>query len=248
MSLALIAQLALAAPLSLTATDGTAIAASHDGSGEAGIVLVHGKDGSHDDWTSLSAKLSSSGFQVVAIDLRGHGASGGAPLQPEDYLSMTSDVSAAAAWLRANGAGSVAVIGTELGANVALNAAATDTTIDNLLLLSPGLNHEGVKVGAAVGAYTGPLLIVAGKSDLMGNKAATILGGRATGPKHIELAPTSAKGLNLLNSVPGLDGLMISWINGSFNSAADPASIRPEIGSEASDQLETTGTRLEDRR
>ena len=238
-----------AAPIQLQSSDGVALAAEHDGSGKNGVVLVHGKGGSNADWAAIVGRLSAGGFNVVALDLRGHGGSAGAPLAEDDFPKMTADVDAAVGWLRSHGAETVGVIGAELGANVALNAASDNTGIDNLLLLSPGLNHDGVKVGAAIAAYgKRPLLLVAGASDTMASKAATILADKTVGPKHLELPDTSAKGPRLLTSVPDLESLVISWLNGSFRSASDPTSMRPEISAAGGDQIETTGTRLEDRR
>ncbi len=244
----LLATAALAGPLQLQTQDGVALSAHEEGAGENGVILVHGKGGSHADWRALSTRLSANGFHVVAVDLRGHGGSTGAPLGAEDYLSMTGDVEAAARWLHDNGAKEVSVIGAELGANVALNAASNSKSIANVLLLSPGLNHDGVKVGAAIGSWSGPLLLVSGTGDVMGAKAANILADKASGPKHLELPETPARGVGLLNSVPELEGLLISWLNGSFRSASDPASVRPEISTHGSEDIETTGTRLEDRR
>ncbi|MFT4627815.1 MAG: pimeloyl-ACP methyl ester carboxylesterase [Myxococcota bacterium] len=248
-ALLLSASLALAASVQLTTADGVKIHAESFGSGANGVVLVHGKGGSRSDWSTLSAKLSSAGFQVLAVDLRGHGESASGALQEADYLKMTADVDAAAAWLTAHGATSVAAVGAELGANLALNAAANNPTIQNLLLLSPGLNHEGVKVGSAVTSYgKRPLLLVAGAGDLMASKAATILESRATGPRLVELPDTSARGHQLLHSAPDVEALLLSWLNGSFSDVGDPGSGRPDIGTAASDGIETTGTRLEDRR
>ncbi|MFI6426721.1 alpha/beta fold hydrolase [Promicromonospora sp. NPDC050880] len=74
------------------APDGTAIAYRTHGDG-APVVLVHGTGLSQVVWRGLGYVEALSGYQVVTLDLRGHGRSG-RPTAPADYTStrFASDV------------------------------------------------------------------------------------------------------------------------------------------------------------
>ena len=54
--------------------DGARLAIRRSGSGPT-VVLVHGLTGNRDDWGPVARRLITDGFEVVAIELRGHGDS-----------------------------------------------------------------------------------------------------------------------------------------------------------------------------
>jgi uncharacterized protein len=102
---------------------------------EVGVVLVHGIDADRarafgGGFPDLAAALQDAGYQVVMIDLRGHGASG--PGHSSFGLRERYDVIAAVDHLvRERGVrpGHVGVVGASLGAAAAIGAAAVDTRI-----------------------------------------------------------------------------------------------------------------------
>ena len=119
--------------------------------------------------------------------------------------------------------------------------------MSNVALLSPGLNHCGVKVGAAIAAYSSrPILLASSETDVTSKKTATILEAKATGPKHLELVPGNAKGVRLLNASPQLESVLVGWLNGSMWKRSD-ALQQPLLTAPSNGHIETTGTRLEDR-
>ena len=114
-----------------------------------GIVLVHMLGRSKDEWTWLAERLRDEGATVLAMDLRGHGGSGG---NGGVFAPMTSDVRAAIDWLgarpnvRANGLG---VVGSSLGANVGAVAAADAAAVRAVALISPSLDYRGIRLDSA---------------------------------------------------------------------------------------------------
>lgn len=122
--------------LTLTTQDGVEIAAWHlpvPGS-DAGVVLVHGHESSrtwefHGRFPELAAALQAEGYQVVMIDLRGHGRSGGERFS-FGHLERF-DVMAAVDLLIAEGvpAGHVGVLGVSMGGATVIGAAADDERI-----------------------------------------------------------------------------------------------------------------------
>lgn len=103
--------------------------------GQPDVVLLHGAGMDHSVWTLQSRHLAHRGRNVLALDLPGHGRSGGAPL---------GDIDAMAAWvhrvLDAVGSDSAALAGHSMGALVALAAAAArPERVRGLVLLGAAL-------------------------------------------------------------------------------------------------------------
>ncbi len=96
---------------SVSAPDGATISYEATGAGPV-VVLVHGITESHHSWDPLIPELALD-FQVVAVDLRGHGASERRP--PYDALTMAGDVHAV---IEAVGAPTPLMIGHSLGGAV----------------------------------------------------------------------------------------------------------------------------------
>ena len=250
MAVVLCANTAFAGTVRLSTADGKSLSAVSYGTGEKGVLLIHDAKRDATDWENFADRLSANGFRVLVVDLRGHGGSKAAadPLGDADWLLMVDDIDAGAAWLSAKGAKSVSVVGAALGANLALNAASDNESINNVVMLSPGLNINGVKVGAAISAYGDrPLMLVADKGDAISAKAASLLEAKATGPKRLELVDGGASGHRLLNTVASLEPTLVGWLNGAFGEGMDLA--RPDRNLETGDaqDIETTGTKYEDR-
>lgn len=125
----------------LTTVDAVRISAMHRASPERdlGFVVVHGFTG---NWRQervqrIITRLSSFGG-VVALDLRGHGASGGATTVGD---AEVHDVAAGVRWARELGYARVATVGFSLGGAVILREAA-------LMVDGPGEVDAAVSVSA----------------------------------------------------------------------------------------------------
>lgn len=115
--------------------DGTSIFASTGGrehaAGQPLVVFVHGAGLDHTVWALQSRWVAFHGWNVLAVDLPGHGRSTGAPL---------ADVGALADWVArlpaAVGATRMSLIGHSMGSLVALEAAARHpATVERLVLI-----------------------------------------------------------------------------------------------------------------
>ncbi|HAN70130.1 MAG TPA: alpha/beta hydrolase [Actinobacteria bacterium] len=112
--------------LTLTALDGVPISAMHiaaqSGGDEVGFVVVHGFTGNwrQERVQKIIRRLRDFGG-VVALDLRGHGRSGGATTVGDEEVL---DVAAAVAWARELGYRQVVTVGFSLGGAVVLREAA----------------------------------------------------------------------------------------------------------------------------
>ncbi len=213
-----------------------------------GVVLVHMLDREAADWDYFAEKLSKSGLTTIAVDLRGHGSSAkaGQELSPTDYQNMLHDVKAASAWLRAQGVTEVSCVGASIGANLCLQAGAADTGMVNVVMLSPGLNYKGVTSPPALKGYGNrPLLIVTSEEDTGATHASGLLYERALGQAHLELYNGAGHGTRMLNREAGLEGLIQSWLLGTYELGNGQVVVpRPAMAVD-SDQMATEGKKLQ---
>ena len=136
-------------PVSLTAGDGTPLAAMlYETSSRPapGVVLVHMLGRSKDEWIQTAERLQDAGMTALAIDLRGHGQSGG---YGSDLPAMVGDVQAALRWLAGRSGvrpTAMAIAGSSLGANLAALVAADDGSLVAVALISPSLDYRGLRL------------------------------------------------------------------------------------------------------
>ncbi len=83
------------------------------------VVFVHGAENDHSVWVLQSRYLAHHGFGVLALDLPGHGRSGGAPL-----ASVEAIADGIPAVLDAAGVKAAALVGHSMGSLVAIECAA----------------------------------------------------------------------------------------------------------------------------
>lgn len=242
--------IAFASPVSLVAADGTALVAERYGSGRRAVLLVHDAARSHSDFATLAPRLAAAGYLVLAVDLRGHGGSRlPAPLADADWPSLVQDVRSGLAWLGAQGASEVHLIGAGFGANLALGAA-DDPAVTDLVLVSPSLSSHGVRLASsAANLGSRPLLVVASSDDALGLKAATWLEEQAAGPAELATYRGAGSGARMLVSAPDLEGRIVGWLSGLGHPAADATlpSKAHELVPTRVDAIRTTGTRIEDK-
>ena len=242
---------AFAGDVTLKADDGTKLHAVYTEAREvkSGAVLVHMLGRSASDYRFLADKLSASGVSTVAVDLRKHGenVTGDKPeIADEDYQAMKQDVAAAVAYLRAQGVEDISIVGASIGANLALNVAAADPQIGNVVLLSPGMEYKGVEITEALEAYGDrPLLCVVSKDDRYSAKTGLYIEAQARGYHKLEVYDAAGHGTRMMNKAPGLEPLLVSWLTGSIRIAGSSTENRAEgLTTGDVDTIETEGTLL----
>ncbi|MCB4757570.1 MAG: alpha/beta fold hydrolase [Elusimicrobia bacterium] len=181
--------------VSIKARDGTILRALYQGpeAGNPTVIMLHGLRANKTEWTPMSQTLAEKGWGVLAYDARGHGESsltkdqkGGAngfmsfgpPGPRSEWNRMIDDVGAVIRYLQKEEKikrDLIFLMGASLGANACLNFAALSGGIKGVVLLSPGLNYQGITTDKTIGQVQNPLLIVACSQDAYAYQSSQIL-------------------------------------------------------------------------
>jgi pimeloyl-ACP methyl ester carboxylesterase len=137
--------------------------------GAPNIVIVHDWGGSSEDWTEIAEFLRTFGNGVVLFDLRGHGGSTTAYYYFTDaqVAGMVDDVILAVGFAREKGNGPVHILGADIGANLALVAAAQLGDVGKVIAVSPGLDYRGMEIAGALDKMPNDkVLLLASQEDV----------------------------------------------------------------------------------
>lgn len=215
LALAVAAPPALAAgvPVQLRAADGVALTGTVYDAGEptAAVVLVHMYTRSKDDWRVFAERLQGVDVTSLAIDLRGHGGSGGASTPA---AAMAADVQAAVAFLSARvGGRPVGIVGASLGASLAVMAAADAPSVRGVVMVSPSSDYRGVRFEPALKRYgTRPLLLVASSEDPYALRTVRSLVADATAGREQQLSSVPAHGTALIERDADAAAALVDWL------------------------------------
>ncbi len=205
--------------VSLRTDDGVQLAALWQAPGQPApaVLLLHSYLRTHADWDAVAAELQQAGFAVLALDLRGHGASGGT-IPPDSFQPYVRDVKAALAWLEHQPtvtATRIGIAGLSLGATLAVIAAAGDPAVRSVALVSPAADFRGLRADPAMRTFasrSGAALLVAGALDPYGSRSARQFAEVTPGLRDLRIVEgTSANGRALLQARPDLGPALVDW-------------------------------------
>ncbi|MFN8110343.1 MAG: alpha/beta fold hydrolase [Thermoleophilia bacterium] len=148
----------------LRTADGVRLAAAESGSGATAVILVHQADTTLCDWLPYARRLRAQA-RVLALDLRGYGASDGA-VERAAIGRFDRDVAAAVRRVRREGARRVVLIGASMGGAVVLSAAGRiHPTVSAVVSLSAPAEWPDITPGRAARRLRIPLILAAGAQD-----------------------------------------------------------------------------------
>lgn len=178
-----------------------------------GVVLVHMLSRSRADWDRAALVLAARGVTTLAVDLRGHGASGGAA----DLSVMTGDVAAAVRFLSAQPGvrpDSIGIAGASLGANLALLAAAGEPVLRAVAAVSPSLDYRGVRVGPGTMKRLAerPVWLAASVDDAYALRTIEDLTAGGIAAHEQRLSLVAGHGSILLLGDPELARALVDWL------------------------------------
>ncbi|GAB4271123.1 MAG: hypothetical protein Kow0080_16190 [Candidatus Promineifilaceae bacterium] len=180
-----------------------------------GIILLHMLGSSRQAWqeTGLPDQLVAQGYAVLALDMRGHGETGG----ERNWGLAEQDVGVI--WAYFSGlewvdAEKTAVIGASIGANLALRFAVNQPKVQAVVLLSPGLDYRGVTTLDALTRYgSRPLFVAASEEDSYAAESSMTLAEQAGESAQLQMLVGAGHGTNMLNAEPALETAVITWLN-----------------------------------
>lgn len=200
------------------------------------LILLHMLGRDRTTWAPLITEARQRGYGILAMDLRGHGAS----MKTDDgqvipyskfdkqgpaneWNSMVDDVSETVKFLEEKkkiAPEKIGLVGASIGANVALNYFVGDSRLWGVLALSPGLNYRDVETLSAMDRVSmRPVLLVATKGDSYSFESCQTLKARAEKANAVEGKKAGVgflalqgdeHGTNLLS--PTVVSRLLSWI------------------------------------
>lgn len=216
------ARLEAAETIALRASDGTILSSVWHAPARPApaLLLVHMLTRSHAEWDLTAQALNVSGFGVLALDLRGHGASEGSS---SALGSMQQDVQAGLDWLKARPdvlTNRLGITGASLGASLAVLAAAADPSVRSIALLSPAAEYRGLRCEAAMRRFaerSGAAMLVASTGDPYALRTANHFQAMGAGSRDLRVIDgTNAHGTTLLNVRPDLVTSLVDWFRRSL--------------------------------
>jgi alpha-beta hydrolase superfamily lysophospholipase len=181
-------------------------------------LLLHQFNGSSFEWQEFAVPLAEQGYNVLAIDMRGQGLTGG----DVDWKLAESDALALMGWLREQETvdpDRVSVIGASVGANLALRVCAQDEACHAVIALSPGLGYFGVATKDTVSDMKHKaLFLVASQNDTPSGNDIKDLAAAAPSSADVlmHIYASSNRHGTAMFSFPDLIPMMLTWLD-SYN-------------------------------
>jgi pimeloyl-ACP methyl ester carboxylesterase len=201
-------------PLTLTirAPDGQPLAADLYLIGPANptVILLHQLYTDRTHWGDLPGSLLGAGFNVLAVDVRGHGQTGGFV----DWDKAIQDTQTWFDWLRANNLGAVVTMGSSMGSSLALVGCGNDALCLGAIAISPGWNYYGINVEQTFSTLLGarPALIVYAHNDHWPSVGVPKMLDVATGDVQVLELPGNAHGMDLFTREDTPMPQIIEWL------------------------------------
>jgi pimeloyl-ACP methyl ester carboxylesterase len=180
------------------------------------VILLHEMFTDRTSWGMLIDPLVWAGYNVLNIDLRGHGATGGSV---NWWLAADQDIPLWITWLRETigvRPDAISCLGSSMGSSIALEGCSLDPQTRTVIALSPGWRYHGVNVNAAFHEKFGarPVLLVYAKNDLWPSYGIPLMLDIATNPVTVHEFPGNAHGILLFDDYADeLIALIIDWLN-----------------------------------
>jgi pimeloyl-ACP methyl ester carboxylesterase len=175
------------------------------------VLLLHQLYTDRHSWEpDVIPALLTAGYNALAVDVRGHGQTGGFV----DWDKAIQDTQVWIDWLRANNLGAVVLMGSSMGSSLALVGCGNDPQCLGAIAISPGWNYYEVNVKQTFAALLGarPVLIVYADHDYWPSVGVPLMLEVATGDVQVVTYPGNAHGMDLFRSEEALLLTIKEWL------------------------------------
>lgn len=200
--------------MTIRATDGRTLTALHAEAEQRpapAVVLVPMPGRPREDWQPLIERLIAANMSALLVDLPATLPPG----EPKELASWQSVVRGGVEYLAGRPevrGGAIGVAGASLGANLATLAAAGDSRVRSLALISPSLDYRGVRIEGSLKQYgERPALLLASLKDPYAARSARSLAAGAAGLRELIWSEVPAHGTLLLANQPELARTVVEW-------------------------------------
>ena len=179
------------------------------------ILLLHQLYSNRTSWSPLIPALLQESYAVLAVDLRGHGETGGA----DDWPAAVEDVQTWFEWLAEQPGvqtDGISMIGASIGSNLALVGCGHEPMCATAIALSPGTEYFGIRTEDAVsaGLRLRSALLVAGRNDHPSIDGVMALFDVALGELGVQIYNDGLHGTNMFSlHENSLIPLIVNWLN-----------------------------------
>lgn len=201
--------------IEIRASDGARLAGEYFDGGTTAVLLLHELYTTHLSWGEFIGTLQGSGYSVLAVDLRGYGASH----RSISWQRAQQDTLDWVEWLtEEHDIRQVILIGSSMGANLALVGCAESEYCSEVVALSPGLHYFGVYTEDAITSGISALLIYAEGDPQPAREVPLMLKlAEENGSESVTALayPGRAHGMALFESVDDLTTEILAWLRGA---------------------------------
>jgi len=130
--------------------------------GRPTVLLLHELYTTRESWGDLLYPLLGSGYNVLAVDVRGYGQTRGGI----NWTRAVDDVAAWMTWLREVGGvrpDAISTMGSSMGSTLAIVGCANDEFCRSAIAVSPGWSYYGISLAEHIAAK--PVLVIYAERD-----------------------------------------------------------------------------------
>jgi pimeloyl-ACP methyl ester carboxylesterase len=174
------------------------------------VLLLHQLYTDRASWQPVIPYLLAGGYNALAVDERGAGATGGLV----NWDKAVSDVQVWIDLLRAHNAGAIVTMGSSMGSSLALIGCGHDPGCAGAIAISPGWDYYGLVVydTFVTDLAQRPALIVYAQGDPWPSRGVPLMVEVATGPVQAQGYLGNAHGMDLFTTEDTLIPLILDWL------------------------------------